>query len=112
MRLRQPPSTRAFDFFFQAEDVIRDVAVTGVQTCALPIFPSENHTDEALVVTDDSVLTFFEINGAGLNPAPAAQVFDFDLNPQGALSFPHLEYRVTDAALSTDGSLWVINYFF
>src|SRR2546429_3530342 len=25
-------------FFFQAEDGIRDVAVTGVQTCALPIF--------------------------------------------------------------------------
>src|SRR2546422_5058664 len=27
-----------FLFFFQAEDGIRDVAVTGVQTCALPIF--------------------------------------------------------------------------
>src|SRR5256884_7214150 len=27
----------AFLFFFQAEDGIRDVAVTGVQTCALPI---------------------------------------------------------------------------
>src|SRR2546429_852315 len=27
----------AFFFFFQAEDGIRDVAVTGVQTCALPI---------------------------------------------------------------------------
>src|SRR2546429_2098562 len=27
-----------FFFFFQAEDGIRDVAVTGVQTCALPIF--------------------------------------------------------------------------
>src|SRR5687768_18202920 len=26
-----------FCFFFQAEDGIRDVAVTGVQTCALPI---------------------------------------------------------------------------
>src|SRR5256884_138344 len=26
-----------FSFFFQAEDGIRDVAVTGVQTCALPI---------------------------------------------------------------------------
>src|SRR2546429_1711311 len=25
------------EFFFQAEDGIRDVAVTGVQTCALPI---------------------------------------------------------------------------
>src|SRR5256886_8199782 len=29
-------STRAF-FFFQAEDGIRDLTVTGVQTCALPI---------------------------------------------------------------------------
>src|SRR2546422_11455321 len=28
-------------FFFQAEDGIRDVAVTGVQTCALPISTSD-----------------------------------------------------------------------
>src|SRR2546426_9229468 len=27
------------DFFFQAEDGIRDYKVTGVQTCALPIYP-------------------------------------------------------------------------
>src|SRR2546430_5460324 len=27
-------------FFFQAEDGIRDLTVTGVQTCALPIFSS------------------------------------------------------------------------
>src|SRR5205807_7440848 len=27
-----------FHFFFQAEDGIRDYKVTGVQTCALPIF--------------------------------------------------------------------------
>ena len=26
-----------FFFFFQAEDGIRDIGVTGVQTCALPI---------------------------------------------------------------------------
>src|SRR3712207_8650555 len=33
------------DFFFQAEDGIRDIGVTGVQTCALPIskeFPNKN----------------------------------------------------------------------
>src|SRR2546422_10597556 len=30
-----------FFFFFQAEDGIRDVAVTGVQTCALPILRAE-----------------------------------------------------------------------
>src|SRR2546429_7543076 len=39
-----------FFFFFQAEDGIRDVAVTGVQTCALPIFArlsvGELFTDE------------------------------------------------------------------
>src|SRR2546429_9077028 len=29
--------------FFQAEDGIRDVAVTGVQTCALPIFVAVSH---------------------------------------------------------------------
>src|SRR2546422_1108872 len=31
-----------FFFFFKAEDGIRDVAVTGVQTCALPIPPAAN----------------------------------------------------------------------
>ena len=30
-----------FVFFFQAEDGIRDYDVTGVQTCALPIFKTE-----------------------------------------------------------------------
>src|SRR3712207_5077996 len=32
----------SFYFFFQAEDGIRDIGVTGVQTCALPIFPLED----------------------------------------------------------------------
>src|SRR6266496_5592365 len=34
-----PPSLETFTrfFFFQAEDGIRDLYVTGVQTCALPI---------------------------------------------------------------------------
>src|SRR2546429_789552 len=38
-------------FFFQAEDGIRDVAVTGVQTCALPIFTSTN----AVINTGDGM---------------------------------------------------------
>ena len=33
-------------FVFQAEDGIRDVAVTGVQTCALPIFISIDVNEE------------------------------------------------------------------
>src|SRR6266853_1076860 len=35
-----------FFFFFQAEDGIRDLTVTGVQTCALPIWPRASETGE------------------------------------------------------------------
>src|SRR2546429_6481359 len=35
-------------FFFQAEDGIRDVAVTGVQTCALPISASSRFATSTL----------------------------------------------------------------
>src|ERR1035437_10401581 len=34
-----------FCFFFQAEDGIRDIGVTGVQTCALPIWADDPATD-------------------------------------------------------------------
>src|SRR2546430_4293527 len=34
---RVPALAGRYDFFFQAEDGIRDLTVTGVQTCALPI---------------------------------------------------------------------------
>src|SRR3989475_8304471 len=35
-----PHVVDVFIFFFQAEDGIRDLTVTGVQTCALPISPA------------------------------------------------------------------------
>src|SRR3712207_8719557 len=35
-----------FFFFFQAEDGIRDIGVTGVQTCALPILNATTRLDE------------------------------------------------------------------
>src|SRR5256885_3397711 len=37
-------------FFFQAEDGIRDYKVTGVQTCALPIYEIRQHRQENLIV--------------------------------------------------------------
>src|SRR2546430_6796989 len=40
--------TQCVFFFFQAEDGIRDLTVTGVQTCALPIsLPSDRTEREA-----------------------------------------------------------------
>src|SRR2546430_5290101 len=50
-----------FFFFFQAEDGIRDLTVTGVQTCALPILfralgglPGVGGVADSLVVSDTS----------------------------------------------------------
>src|SRR2546422_6417407 len=51
-----------FFFFFQAEDGIRDVAVTGVQTCALPIL---GKTLEQL----GEILTRYPTKQAALLPA-------------------------------------------
>src|SRR5256885_13037189 len=50
-----------FFFFFQAEDGIRDYKVTGVQTCALPIFSSEGagdapQADAAVLAAIDAAL--------------------------------------------------------
>src|SRR5215469_17496185 len=40
---------KLFFFFFQAEDGIRDLYVTGVQTCALPIsLRLQHHVDDRL----------------------------------------------------------------
>src|SRR2546429_3274043 len=46
-------STRTI-FFFQAEDGIRDVAVTGVQTCALPIYQTDGTRARGTLTLDDS----------------------------------------------------------
>src|SRR5438445_11140594 len=60
-----------FFFFFQAEDGIRDIGVTGVQTCALPISVGDHGPRrarratgrplaEAQGVTDEASLTLFQ----------------------------------------------------
>src|SRR3712207_7314827 len=42
-------------FFFQAEDGIRDIGVTGVQTCALPIWGDQDRRiDRFLKITTGS----------------------------------------------------------
>src|SRR2546427_5700605 len=43
-----------FFFFFQAEDGIRDLTVTGVQTCALPILRA--HGSACILIQRDHVL--------------------------------------------------------
>src|SRR5690349_24193585 len=70
-------SCSVFLFFFQAEDGIRDLYVTGVQTCALPISGKGKHTP--LYVTAGwlfaelllGIALVFLISSPGAQPAPA-----------------------------------------
>lgn len=72
---------------------------------------SKNKSDEALLLDGDKVWTFYEVNGAALNPQPVARAFDLNLQPAGTLAFPNLEFRLTDAsALDENGRFWVMNY--
>src|SRR2546429_4598216 len=54
---------RIFFFFFQAEDGIRDVAVTGVQTCALPISTPAAAIDEAIGLAANSHPRYVKVSG-------------------------------------------------
>jgi hypothetical protein len=73
----------------------------------------ENLSEEALLVAGDRVITFYEANGAQVNPQPVVHLFDPALQPQGTLALPRLEYRLTDAtALDGAGRFWVMNYFY
>lgn len=72
-----------------------------------------NMSYEALTTVGDTVLALFEANGARVNPDPRAHRFDAGGQPAGTVSFPTLEYRLTDAtAADARGRFWVMNYFF
>src|SRR2546430_11501876 len=62
-----------FFFFFQAEDGIRDLTVTGVQTCALPILRAD----------DDQVGMRFRGDGVDLLPRDAIAQDRDHLHPGG-----------------------------
>src|SRR2546429_2919211 len=70
-------SHRGSVFFFQAEDGIRDVAVTGVQTCALPIFAAARAAVDARARGDFSVhgLASYERHLRALNVLTDLETF-------------------------------------
>src|SRR5690554_7159395 len=54
-----------FNFFFQAEDGIRDADVTGVQTCALPIL--RRHSEGRLFIKKNRGTSIVERDKKGVN---------------------------------------------
>ncbi len=72
-----------------------------------------NRSDEALLIAEDQIVTFYESNGEAVNESPVAHLFSTDLNIAGTVPFPHIPYRITDVTeLDENGRFWAINYNF
>jgi hypothetical protein len=58
-------------------------------------------------------VTIHEVNGHIINLAPLAHIFGAnDLQLLNTISFPHIDYRITDAtSLDEAGRFWAINGF-
>src|SRR2546428_3451875 len=98
-------------FFFQAEDGIRDLIVTGVQTCALPIF---RRSRDSLLYVERSSLgsgTFEQRTTVLLDPADGSvRQVDQVTTQQGQKAETHLSYaggrvKGQSAAPQQDGSI-------
>jgi hypothetical protein len=73
----------------------------------------ENMAIEALLISNNRVLALYEANGINVNKNPSVVSFDLDLEQFELLSFPNIEYRITDATkIDNDSSFWGINYMF
>src|SRR2546429_9522188 len=93
------PLGSCFVFFFQAEDGIRDVAVTGVQTCALPISEAiRRHTGKnghpQAAKRTEAVSAAFDAERAELAKRAEAEATRVPISP---LTLMHEVSKVTPA---------------
>src|SRR5699024_2038336 len=72
-------------FFFQAEDGIRDRNVTGVQTCALPIYPGEGLTEAEILEIKVAVGDRVEINAPVVEGETAKSAVELSTHVAGTV---------------------------
>ena len=82
-----------------------------------PIIASQSHisnlSDEALILVDDTIISFHEANGKNVNASPVAHLFDKSLYFKGTIPFPNLPYRLTDATtVDEKNRFWITNYYY
>src|SRR5438445_10053427 len=88
-------------FFFQAEDGIRDIGVTGVQTCALPIYYSELSVTSPRPCSGQSSVPS-ELRSRGGRPFLPARQLGRNLGPRETLSMIGVDRRgLKDPQLSS-----------
>jgi hypothetical protein len=88
------------------------ITISGKMAKIQPQACISNAAYEALAVTKDIAMVFFEGNGVNIDASPLAYVYNHDLEFIHAIAFPQIEYRITDAtSMDTNNRFWCINYF-
>ncbi|NPV76038.1 MAG: hypothetical protein HPY59_06625 [Anaerolineae bacterium] len=78
-----------------------------------PLSDIMNLSHEALLVWGDEIVAFYEGNGIAITSNPVAYRYDLASRELPPLSFPNIEYRITDVtAPDEDNYFWAINYFY
>ncbi|MCF8240856.1 MAG: hypothetical protein K9J16_05675 [Melioribacteraceae bacterium] len=71
-----------------------------------------NFSYETSLVYNNDIYTIHEYNGKTFCSNPAVYIFDENLIEKEIADFPHIEYRITDAAsCNSSGEFWTLNYF-
>lgn len=94
-----------------------DYSQLTLDATSLTLIPTQmnisNSSYESVLVFGARIFTIYEANGANINAHPRAEMFDQALNSASSLSFPNIEYRITDVTQPDEnGEFWAINYFY
>lgn len=72
-----------------------------------------NMSDEALLVYDDHIYTFYEANGQSVNENPVSHTYSLSLESYDAVELVNIPFRLTDVThADEDGKFWAMNYFY
>ena len=116
MSIESKPGEQMMGYLISGE-IATDLSALRLNTESLREIPPqahlENMTNEALLVVKDRVVSLYEANGVNINSSPLAYIFDPSLRGLGTLSFPQIEYRITDATSpDSEGRFWVMNFLY
>ncbi|MBC8345031.1 MAG: hypothetical protein H8E56_02085 [Candidatus Marinimicrobia bacterium] len=82
-----------------------------LETIKLPV-NIKNMGYESILKYKYRLMILFEANGVNVLPDPKVEFYTTSLNHKASMSFPNVEYRITDVTdVDGHGRFWALNYF-
>ena len=100
---------------YLAKGVLNDCGIkidnSSLQKLQTPV-TLRNMTFETILLTNESIISIYEVNATNVNENPFYYEFDRNLEQRSTKPFPYTDYRITDATeLDSMNRFWGINYF-